>query len=172
MRIGKRCFFRKTNPFRSPEMSIKHCFVNFGGFKKTVTNAEGAWQLTSTCPESVHSLIESSIVIQIVWSCCSDWKWSFIGGREGFLDDTGAKPPTVGGFATAFYSGLWAYDGWNNLVSKAGFFNSLLILQFSFEVGIVINFRPYTSSRRKSTVTWEIFYSLYPHPHKIGVVFC
>jgi hypothetical protein len=38
------------------------------------------------------------------------------GGREGFLDDTDARPLTLGGFATAFYSGLWAYDGWNNLV--------------------------------------------------------
>lgn len=38
-----------------------------------------------------------------------------VGGREGFLDDTNAKLPTIGGFATAFYSGLWAYDGWNNL---------------------------------------------------------
>jgi hypothetical protein len=42
----------------------------------------------------------------------------YIGGREGFLDDSDAKPLTLGGFATAFYSGLWAYDGWNNLVEK------------------------------------------------------
>ena len=41
-----------------------------------------------------------------------------LGGREGFLDDSDARPLTIGGFATAFYSGLWAYDGWNNLVNK------------------------------------------------------
>ena len=39
----------------------------------------------------------------------------FIGGSEGFLNDSQAKATTVGGIATAFYSGLWAYDGWNNL---------------------------------------------------------
>jgi len=38
-----------------------------------------------------------------------------LGGREGFLDDSDARPPSIGGLATAFYSGLWAYDGWNNL---------------------------------------------------------
>ena len=38
-----------------------------------------------------------------------------VGGTEGFLDDSNTQPPSVGNLATAFYSGLWAYDGWNNL---------------------------------------------------------
>ena len=50
--------------------------------------------------------------------CLNMCKNCFVGGREGFLDDTDARPPTIGGFATAFYSGLWAYDGWNNLVNN------------------------------------------------------
>lgn len=37
------------------------------------------------------------------------------GGADGFLDDSQAKPASIGAIATAFYSGLWAYDGWNNL---------------------------------------------------------
>ena len=37
------------------------------------------------------------------------------GGAEGFLDDSQAKPASIGAITTAFYSGLWAYDGWNNL---------------------------------------------------------
>ena len=39
----------------------------------------------------------------------------FSGGAEGFLDDSHATIPSAGVLATAFYSGLWAYDGWNNL---------------------------------------------------------
>ncbi len=39
----------------------------------------------------------------------------FSGEREGFLDDTSSSTPSLGSVATAFYSGLWAYDGWNNL---------------------------------------------------------
>ena len=38
-----------------------------------------------------------------------------VGGAEGFLDDSQAKSASMGAIATAFYSGLWAYDGWNNL---------------------------------------------------------
>ena len=41
--------------------------------------------------------------------------WNILGGAEGFLDDSQAKPASIGAIATAFYSGLWAYDGWNNL---------------------------------------------------------
>ena len=41
--------------------------------------------------------------------------FAIAGGAEGFLDDSQAKPASMGAIATAFYSGLWAYDGWNNL---------------------------------------------------------
>ncbi|XP_040576621.1 b(0,+)-type amino acid transporter 1 [Lepeophtheirus salmonis] len=36
---------------------------------------------------------------------------------SGFLStpEEYAKVPSIGALATAFYSGLWAYDGWNNL---------------------------------------------------------
>ena len=38
-------------------------------------------------------------------------------GERGndFLKDSNPEPPSIGRIATAFYSGLWAYDGWNNL---------------------------------------------------------
>ena len=38
-----------------------------------------------------------------------------IGERTDFLKDESTEIPSVGRLATAFYSGLWAYDGWNNL---------------------------------------------------------
>merc|ERR1719187_1175625 len=37
------------------------------------------------------------------------------GERTEFLKDDNQEVPSVGRIATAFYSGLWAYDGWNNL---------------------------------------------------------
>lgn len=39
----------------------------------------------------------------------------FTGERTDFLKDTSTEMPSFGKLATAFYSGLWAYDGWNNL---------------------------------------------------------
>jgi len=38
-----------------------------------------------------------------------------VGERSEFLKDESTEVPSVGRIATAFYSGLWAYDGWNNL---------------------------------------------------------
>ena len=38
-----------------------------------------------------------------------------MGERSDFLKDESSEIPSVGRLATAFYSGLWAYDGWNNL---------------------------------------------------------
>ena len=38
-----------------------------------------------------------------------------VGERTEFLKDDSTVVPSVGRIATAFYSGLWAYDGWNNL---------------------------------------------------------
>ena len=38
-----------------------------------------------------------------------------VGERSEFLKDENTEVPSVGRIATAFYSGLWAYDGWNNL---------------------------------------------------------
>ena len=38
-----------------------------------------------------------------------------MGERTDFLKDESTEIPSVGRLATAFYSGLWAYDGWNNL---------------------------------------------------------
>ena len=38
-----------------------------------------------------------------------------MGERSDFLRDESSEMPSVGRLATAFYSGLWAYDGWNNL---------------------------------------------------------
>ena len=40
---------------------------------------------------------------------------TFSGERYNFLQDSNTEPPSIGRIATAFYSGLWAYDGWNNL---------------------------------------------------------
>ena len=39
----------------------------------------------------------------------------FPGERTEFLKDENQEVPSIGRLATAFYSGLWAYDGWNNL---------------------------------------------------------
>ena len=38
-----------------------------------------------------------------------------MGERSDFLKDESSEMPSVGRLATAFYSGLWACDGWNNL---------------------------------------------------------
>jgi len=38
-----------------------------------------------------------------------------MGERNDFLKDPNPETPSIGRVATAFYSGLWAYDGWNNL---------------------------------------------------------
>ena len=38
-----------------------------------------------------------------------------LGERVDFLKDSHTETPSIGRIATAFYSGLWAYDGWNNL---------------------------------------------------------
>ena len=38
-----------------------------------------------------------------------------LGERTEFLKDENQEVPSIGRLATAFYSGLWAYDGWNNL---------------------------------------------------------
>ena len=32
-----------------------------------------------------------------------------------FLQESSGVTPSMGNLAVAFYSGLWAYDGWNNL---------------------------------------------------------
>ena len=40
---------------------------------------------------------------------------SISGERDEFLKDNSSVTPSIGKLATAFYSGLWAYDGWNNL---------------------------------------------------------
>lgn len=34
---------------------------------------------------------------------------------KGIIPDTDVQPKLIGSFVTAFSSGLWAYDGWNNL---------------------------------------------------------
>lgn len=40
----------------------------------------------------------------------------YIGGTNKHLENAFSEPtPSLSALATAFYTGLWAYDGWNNL---------------------------------------------------------
>lgn len=42
--------------------------------------------------------------------------WKLFQGNTQHLTNAFDKPaPSMGVIATAFYTGLWAYDGWNNL---------------------------------------------------------
>lgn len=42
--------------------------------------------------------------------------WKLFQGNTQHLSNAFDKPtPSMGVIATAFYTGLWAYDGWNNL---------------------------------------------------------
>ena len=39
----------------------------------------------------------------------------FSGNYGNIINTDFSSHPSIGNFAIAFYSGLWAYDGWNNL---------------------------------------------------------
>lgn len=42
--------------------------------------------------------------------------WKLYQGNTQYLSNAFDGPtPSIGAIATAFYTGLWAYDGWNNL---------------------------------------------------------
>ncbi|KRG07389.1 b(0,+)-type amino acid transporter 1 isoform X2 [Drosophila mojavensis] len=56
----------------------------------------------------------AKLVAVIIVICGGTWKL-FEGNTQHLSNAFNGPMPNIGAIATAFYTGLWAYDGWNNL---------------------------------------------------------
>lgn len=56
----------------------------------------------------------AKLVAVLIVICGGAWKL-FQGNTQHLSNAFSGPTPTMGAIATAFYTGLWAYDGWNNL---------------------------------------------------------
>uniref|UniRef100_W8BZ65 b(0,+)-type amino acid transporter 1 n=2 Tax=Ceratitis capitata TaxID=7213 RepID=W8BZ65_CERCA len=56
----------------------------------------------------------AKLVAVLIVICGGAWKL-FQGNTQHLSNAFSGDTPTLGAVATAFYTGLWAYDGWNNL---------------------------------------------------------
>ncbi|XP_075154866.1 L-type amino acid transporter sobremesa isoform X1 [Haematobia irritans] len=56
----------------------------------------------------------AKLVAVLIVICGGAWKL-FQGNTQHLANAFNGPTPNVGAIATAFYTGLWAYDGWNNL---------------------------------------------------------
>ena len=64
---------------------------------------------------SKYPHFNSTYLVKVQFSLDLAVSFLFLGERTEFLKDENQEVPSIGRLATAFYSGLWAYDGWNNL---------------------------------------------------------
>lgn len=56
----------------------------------------------------------AKLVAVLIVICGGAWKL-FQGNTQHLANAFNGPTPNIGAIATAFYTGLWAYDGWNNL---------------------------------------------------------
>lgn len=64
---------------------------------------------------AVQNIFTSAKMISVL-IVISGGAWKLFQGNTQHLTNAFDKPnPSMGAIATAFYTGLWAYDGWNNL---------------------------------------------------------
>lgn len=62
-----------------------------------------------------NTFTAAKLVAVLIIICGGAYKLA-IGGTNKHLQDAFSEPtPSFPALATAFYTGLWAYDGWNNL---------------------------------------------------------
>uniref|UniRef100_A0A1A9UUZ9 b(0,+)-type amino acid transporter 1 n=1 Tax=Glossina austeni TaxID=7395 RepID=A0A1A9UUZ9_GLOAU len=64
---------------------------------------------------AVQNIFTAAKLVSVVIVICGG-AWKLIQGNTQHLSSAfNGSTPTFGAIATAFYTGLWAYDGWNNL---------------------------------------------------------
>lgn len=64
---------------------------------------------------AVQNVFTAAKLVAVVVVICGG-AWKLMQGNTQHLSNAFNGPmPNVGAIATAFYTGLWAYDGWNNL---------------------------------------------------------
>lgn len=64
---------------------------------------------------AVQNIFTTAKMIAVVIVICGG-AYKLYQGNVQHLQNAFSKPaPPIGAIAVAFYTGLWAYDGWNNL---------------------------------------------------------
>ncbi|KAL9878994.1 L-type amino acid transporter sobremesa isoform 2-T5 [Glossina fuscipes fuscipes] len=64
---------------------------------------------------AVQNIFTAAKLVSVIIVICGG-AWKLIQGNTQHLSSAfNGSTPTFGAIATAFYTGLWAYDGWNNL---------------------------------------------------------
>lgn len=64
---------------------------------------------------AVQNIFTAAKLVAVVIVICGG-AWKLFQGNTQHLSNAFSGPmPNIGAIATAFYTGLWAYDGWNNL---------------------------------------------------------
>ncbi|XP_023037087.1 b(0,+)-type amino acid transporter 1 isoform X5 [Drosophila willistoni] len=64
---------------------------------------------------AVQNVFTAAKLVAVLIVICGG-AWKLLQGNTDHLSNAFSGPlPNVGSIATAFYTGLWAYDGWNNL---------------------------------------------------------
>lgn len=64
---------------------------------------------------TVQNIFTAAKLVAVLIVICGG-VWKLFQGNTQYLSNAFTEPtPSMGAIATAFYTGLWAYDGWNNL---------------------------------------------------------
>ncbi|XP_055909911.1 b(0,+)-type amino acid transporter 1 isoform X1 [Eupeodes corollae] len=64
---------------------------------------------------AVQNIFTAAKLVAVLIVICGGAYKLFQGNTQHLQNAFTGPPPTFGAIATAFYTGLWAYDGWNNL---------------------------------------------------------
>lgn len=64
---------------------------------------------------AVQNIFTAAKLVAVLIVICGGAYKLFQGNTQHLQNAFTGPPPTIGAIATAFYTGLWAYDGWNNL---------------------------------------------------------
>lgn len=64
---------------------------------------------------AIQNIFTTAKMIAVLIVICGGIYKMAQGNTQHLQNAFDGKVPAVGAIATAFYTGLWAYDGWNNL---------------------------------------------------------
>lgn len=64
---------------------------------------------------AVQNIFTSAKLVAVLIIICGGAYKLSQGNTQHLANAFTGKTPSLGAIATAFYTGLWAYDGWNNL---------------------------------------------------------